>query len=125
AFTLEQLHLDYGATGALRVGDYEAFGGIRGAIEAAVERALKAADNDARIPRERELRLALLRRGLVPWLAGIDPETGSPRRRVARRADIPAESGPLIDLLVEQRLLTTDVRLENGGAEKREITIEP
>ena len=55
-----------------------------GAIEAAVERALMAADNDYRIPRDRDARLALLRRGLIPWLAGIDPETGSPRRRVAR-----------------------------------------
>jgi tetratricopeptide (TPR) repeat protein len=125
AFTLEQLYLDYGATGALRLGDYEAFGGIRGAIEAAVERALAAADSDPRIPRDRDARLALLRRGLIPWLAGIDPETGSPRRRVARRADIPVESAPLIDLLVEQRLLTTDVRVANGGTDKREITIEP
>jgi hypothetical protein len=39
AFTLEQLYLDYGATGALRLANYEAFGGIRGVIEAAVARA--------------------------------------------------------------------------------------
>jgi tetratricopeptide (TPR) repeat protein len=126
AFTLEQLYLDYGGSGALKLADYEAFGGIRGAIEAAVERALKAADEDARIPRDREARLPLLRRGLIPWLAGIDPETGSTRRRVARRADIPAQAAPLIDLLVEQRLLTTDrTTLRDGSGEKREITIEP
>jgi hypothetical protein len=126
AFTLEQLYLDYGGSGALKLSDYEAFGGIRGAIEAAVERALAAADKVPQIPRDREARLALLRRGLVPWLAGIDPETGSPRRRVARLADIPAEALPLVNLLVEQRLLTTDrVTVRSGEQETTETGIEP
>jgi WD40 repeat protein len=121
AFTLEQLYLDYGrARGELRLADYETFGGITGAIEAAVERALAAADADRRIPRDRETRLLLLRRGLIPWLAGIDLETGSPRRRIARRDDVPAEARPLIDLLVEQRLLATDRSAATG-----EVTIEP
>ena len=124
AFTLEQLYLDYGGGGALKLANYEAFGGVRGAIEAAVKRALTAADDDNRIPRDRELRLALLRRGLIPWLAGIDPETGSTRRRVARRADIPGDAAPLIDLLVEQRLLATD-RIAARNGDKGEITIEP
>ena len=52
-------------------------GGIKGSIEAAVERALKAADADPAIPKDRAARLALLRRGLIPWLAGIDPDTGA------------------------------------------------
>jgi tetratricopeptide (TPR) repeat protein len=123
AFTLEQLYRDYGGQGALTAADYEAFGGIGGAIEAAVRRALKAADADARIPREREARLMLLRRGLIPWLAGIDPETGSPRRRIARLADVPSEAVPLIALLVEQRLLSTDAVTTQDGA--RETTLEP
>jgi len=126
AFTLELLNLEYGGTGALKLADYETFGGIRGAIEAGVERALAAADNDPRIPRDREARLALLRRGLIPWLAGIDPETGSPRRRVARLADIPDEAVPMVNLLVEQRLLSTDrVAVRDGDQQKSEITIEP
>jgi formylglycine-generating enzyme required for sulfatase activity len=120
AFTLEQLYLDYGASGALKLANYEAFGGVRGAIEAAVKRALAAADNDARIPRNREARLALLRRGLIPWLAGIDPETASPRRRIARFSEIPVEARPLIEHFVEQRLLATDVAKDTG-----EHTIEP
>jgi formylglycine-generating enzyme required for sulfatase activity len=99
---------------------YQELGGVKGSIEAAVERALKAADVNPKIPRDREARFALLRRGLIPWLAGIDPETGSPRRRVARLSEIPPESRPLIDLLVDQRLLSTDVSKETG-----EITIEP
>jgi hypothetical protein len=121
AFTLEQLYLDYGrANHALRLADYRAFGGIAGAIEAAVERALRIGDQDPRVPRDRETRLALLRRGLIPWLAGIDPETESPRRRIARRDDVPVEAIPLIELLVKQRLLTTDRHAETG-----EVTIEP
>ena len=89
AFTLEQLYLDYRQTGALRLVDYEKFGGIKGAIDAAVERASSRADADPRIPRDREARLALLRRGLIPWLAGVDPDSKTPRRNIARRADIP------------------------------------
>ena len=120
AFTLERLYREHGGDGDLKLSEYEELGGIKGSIEAAVERALKAADADPKIPRDREARLALLRRGLIPWLAGIDPETGSPRRRIARLSEISAESRPLIDLLVEQRLLSTDVTKET-----REVTIEP
>ncbi len=128
AFTLEQLYLDYRQTGALRLGDYEKFGGIKGAIDAAVERAFARADVDPRIPRDRAERLALLRRGLVPWLAGVDPDSKTPRRNIARRADMPAESAPLIDLLVEERLLSVDTRSMHdprSGVEIRESTIEP
>ena len=109
AFTLERLYREHGGDGDLKLSEYEELGRVKGSIEAAVERALKAADADPKIPRDREARLALLRRGLIPWLAGIDPDTGAPRRRVARLSEIPAESRPLIDLLVEQRLLATDV----------------
>jgi formylglycine-generating enzyme required for sulfatase activity len=119
AFTLERLYREHGGGGDLKLSDYEEMGRIRGSIEAAVERALKAADAHPNIPRDREARLALLRRGLIPWLAGIDPDTGSPRRRIALCSEIPSDSRPLIDLLVEQRLLSTDVK-DTG-----EITIEP
>jgi tetratricopeptide (TPR) repeat protein len=120
AFTLERLYREEGGDGDLKLSEYEELGRVKGSIESAVERALKAADSDSKIPQDREARLALLRRGLIPWLAGIDPDTGSPRRRIARRSEIPAESAPLIDLLVEQRLLATDVSKDTG-----EVTIEP
>jgi tetratricopeptide (TPR) repeat protein len=128
-FTLEQLYVEYGrARGALRLADYDAFGGIGGAIHAAVERALVKADADRRIPKDRKARELLLRRGFIPWLAGIDPETRSPRRMRARRAEIPPEAAPLIDLLVEERLLTADTVIEpdpQSGVEMRVPTIEP
>ncbi|MEO6015393.1 MAG: hypothetical protein ABIQ30_17630, partial [Devosia sp.] len=85
-----------------------------------VELALIKADTNAAIPRDRAARLALLRRGLIPWLAGIDPNTGSPRRRVARMAEVPQEARPLIELMVEQRLLATDI-----DSATKEQTIEP
>jgi formylglycine-generating enzyme required for sulfatase activity len=120
AFTLERLYVEHGGDGDLTVAEYRSLGGIKGSIEAAVERALKAADTDPAIPRDRGARLKLLRLGLIPWLAGIDPDTGAPRRRVARLSEIPSEARPLIQHLVEQRLLATDVSRETG-----EATIEP
>jgi formylglycine-generating enzyme required for sulfatase activity len=120
AFTLERLYDEYHVTGQLTLEHYEALGRIGGSIEAAIARAFKAANNDARIPKDRQARLTLLRRGLIPWLAGIDPDTKAPRRRVARLSEIPAEARPLIDLLVEQRLLSTDV-----ANDTKEVTVEP
>jgi formylglycine-generating enzyme required for sulfatase activity/class 3 adenylate cyclase len=120
AFTLERLYGEYHAGGNLKLAHYNDLGRVKGSIEAAVERALKAADTDPAIPKERRARLALLRRGLIPWLAGIDPDTGAPRRRVARLSEIPSEARPLIQHLIEQRLLATDVAKDTG-----EKTIEP
>ena len=120
AFILERLYGEYHAGGKLKLSHYNDLGRVKGSIEAAVERAFKAADADPAIPKDRAARLALLRRGLIPWLAGIDPDTGSPRRRIARLSEIPPEARPLIHHLVEQRLLATDVAKDTG-----ENTIEP
>ncbi len=120
AFTLERLYVEYGGGGALTLAQYRDLGGISGSIEAAVERALDASAGDPAVPRDRAARLALLRRALIPWLAGIDPESGSPRRRVARLSEIPEEARPLVDHLIAARLLLTDVSPETG-----ERTVEP
>ncbi len=104
----------------LTLAQYRALGGIRGSIEAAVKGALDAADGDPAVPKDREARLTLLRRALIPWLAGIDPETGAPRRRVSRLSEIPAEARPLVEHLIAARLLSTDVAPETG-----ERTVEP
>jgi formylglycine-generating enzyme required for sulfatase activity len=120
AFTLERLYNEYHSCGSLKLAHYDTLGRVKGSIEAAVERALKAADADPATPRDRAARLNLLRHGLIPWLAGIDPDTGVPRRRVARLSEIPAEARSLIQCLVDQRLLATDVSKDTG-----EATIEP
>ena len=78
AFTLERLYGEYRAGGHLMLAHYNELGRVKGSIEAAVERAFKEADADPAIPKDRAARLALLRRGLIPWLAGIDPDTGAP-----------------------------------------------
>jgi hypothetical protein len=120
AFALEQLFRDHAPAKSITRENYIAFGGLKGAIEAALERVFVEADKDARIPKDREARLALLRRGLIPWLAGVDPETRTARRRIVRAVQIPEEARPLVDLLVEQRLLTRgfdkDSRRRSGEA---------
>jgi hypothetical protein len=125
AFTLEQLFLGYWRSGALRLQDYEDFGGLKGAIDAAVARALQRAN--ANPHRERDKREALLRSGFIPWLSGVDPDSKSPRRNKANRSEIPRECVPLINLLVEERLLSTDTVIvkDASGAEIRVPTIEP
>lgn len=119
SFTMERLYLENGGTGRLTITDYDNLGGIKGSIEEAVEQALTA-DTEPPIPRDLAARQPLLRHGLIPWLADIDPDTGAPRRRVARLSEIPADSQPLLMNLVDQRLLTID-RLARTG----ETTIEP
>ncbi|MGQ8366435.1 TIR domain-containing protein [Glaciecola sp. 1036] len=119
AFTLERLHKDYGADGDLTLAEYHDLGGINGAITAATEEVFQRALYDQRLPSERQALEALMRRALVPWLAGIDPETQAPRRRIARMSEIPTEAHPLVELLVEQRLLSTDINSD------KEITVEP
>ncbi|MFN7307476.1 MAG: hypothetical protein ACK5TQ_13015, partial [Acetobacteraceae bacterium] len=108
AFTLETLWHDHGATGRLAPEGYDASAGFAEAISAAVLRAITAAVRAGVAPAEEAARLALLRRGLIPWLAGIDPATNAPRRRRARLSDIPAEARGLIEHLVEARLLSAD-----------------
>ena len=116
AFVLEQLYRVFGATKRIARADYEALGGLGGAIDSALGRAFEAADKDARIPKQQEARLALMRRGLVPWLAGVDPATRTARRRIAGAAQIPQDARPLIDLLVGQRLLTHKLNHATGDA---------
>jgi conflict system STAND superfamily ATPase/TIR domain-containing protein/PDZ domain-containing protein len=119
AFTLERLYRDYGGDGDLRLDEYQDIGGIEGVIEAAVERALVDARRDPKVPDDEAECLKLLRRGLIPWLAGIDPETQSPRRRVAKLLEVPEEARSLIGHFIDHRLLATD-KDECG-----DITVEP
>jgi hypothetical protein len=125
AFTLEQLYLEYGRAGSLMLADYAQFGGLKGAIDAAVERAFARADADTRIPRNRSEREKLLQSAFIPWLAGIDPVTNSPRRQIALLNDIPRDAVALINLLVEERLLSVDTRPVEGEDGKRIATVEP
>ena len=59
AFTLERLYLEHGGDGKLTASKYQALGGIKGSIEAAVERALQNADADPTIPKDSAARTPL------------------------------------------------------------------
>ena len=120
AFTLERLYLEYHAGRQLCLDHYDKLGRVKGSIEAAVERTLRAADGHRELPPGRKERLALLRKAFIPWLAGIDPDTGNALRRVARFKEIPTDAIPMISLLVEERLLSVDV-----AKDTKEKTIEP
>jgi hypothetical protein len=127
AFTLEHLWREFSAAGTITLENYVATGGIGGVIDRAVRRAFGAADVDPRIPRDPQEREKLLRKGLIPWLAGVDPETKTPRRAIARREDLPEDTRPLLDLLVSERLLRSDAREEPGpdGTARTVATLEP
>lgn len=116
AFTLQRLfeEHDAGETVRLTVSHYRALGGLRGSIEAAVNSLVALSGSDPVLPRDEGERLGLLRQALIPALAGVDPETGYPRRRTARLCDIPAPSRPLIPHMIAARLLSADRSVEDG-----------
>ena len=119
AFTLGRLFEDYGGAGELRLEEYRDMGGIEGAIEVAVNHALRDARANPALPDSEDECLKLLRRGLIPWMAGIDPETNLPRRRVARLDEVPEEARAVMEHFVKHRLLATDTN------EQGEVIIEP
>jgi hypothetical protein len=82
---VDALLADIESGGHLKLVHYDELGRVKGSIEAALERALKVADADPAVPKDRVARLDLLRRGLIPWLAGIDSDTRrtAPSRRPA------------------------------------------
>ncbi len=116
AFTLAQLYRACRQEKRITRADYEKFGKLEGSIDAAAARILATAGAGPGFPKEREARLALLRRGLIPRLACIDPQSGAARRRICRALDIPAEARPLVELLAEERLARRETEPASGEA---------
>jgi len=96
---------DFGREGRLRLAEYHKLGGIQGSIEAVVASALAEPGRSPAIPVGKEAQLAALRAAFIPWLARIDPETGTPMRRVAHVDEIPEGSRAVVERLVAARLL--------------------
>jgi TIR domain len=115
ALTLARMYADYATNGELTLADYEAMGGMRHVVENAIDEVLAAA------PGERADQLHLLRAAFIPWLATVNPDNDQPMRRVACYRDLPKESHPLIDDLVDKRLLVKD---ERGGQAVVEVALE-
>ena len=119
AFTLERLLVEKGGDGKLTLNDYEDIGGVTGSIHAAIKDAFKDPGKHPEIPSDRRVREELLRKGLVPWLAQVDPDTDERKRRVALWDEIPRDSKPMLERLLEKRLLLRDRRtLTRGGEDK-------
>nr|VFJ71449.1 MAG: hypothetical protein BECKFW1821B_GA0114236_12221 [Candidatus Kentron sp. FW] len=117
AFTLERLLKDYGSDGDLLLSEYQDLGGIEGSIDKAIKAAFANPNAEPAIPADGNQRNSLLRRGFLPWLALIDPDTDERKRRVARWQEIPADARPLIERLIAQRLLIRDRRRLDDGEE--------
>ena len=104
ALTLERLYHDFGDDGDLTVAEYESMGGMAQVVQTEVDKLL-AAD-----PEQRQAQLDTLHDAFIPWLATINPDNDQPMRRLARWDDLPAASHPLIQAMVEKRLLVKDTR---------------
>ena len=104
ALTLERLYGDFGDDGDLTVAEYEAMGGMAQVVQTEVD-SLLAAD-----PEQRQAQLGTLHDAFIPWLATINPDNNEPMRRLACWDDLPAASHPLIQAMVDKRLLVKDTR---------------
>ena len=104
ALTLERLYRRYGGDGDLTVAEYESLGGMAQVVQNEVD-TLLAGD-----PAERQAQLDILHDAFIPWLATINPDNNEPMRRLARWDDLPAPSHPLIQHMVEKRLLVKSTR---------------
>ncbi|MEU1204875.1 TIR domain-containing protein [Nocardia sp. NPDC005825] len=115
SLTLWRLYLDYSAAGELTVADYTAMGGMAHVVESEIDSILAQDDS------ERQEQLERLHAAFVPWLATIAQDNDQPLRRIARLADLPATSHPLIAAFVDHRLLVQD---ERGGETTIEVALE-
>jgi WD40 repeat protein len=108
AFTLRRLLDDYGSDGRLTLEEYEHSEQLRGALDAAITRAMQDAAAAGTLSEDPQAREALIRSTFVPWLISVDPQSQQAQRRIARRDGLPAASRDLIDRLIDARLLTCD-----------------
>ena len=108
AFTLERLVTDHRANGRIEKRDYlDEMKGVGGAIRKAVEVAFAKAAEIPGLPRSRAAPARFAQRSFVP--ARPDRRCRSrAERRVALRRQLPKEALPLIDCLIDQRLLVAD-----------------
>ena len=100
AFTLRRLYERYGQDGRLTIAEYEALGGLEGAIREEAQRLLTESNPSAE-------ELEALHAAFVPAMVRINAE-GSYARRRALLLDMPPRAVPLLRRFVDARLLVTD-----------------
>jgi WD40 repeat protein len=110
AFTLSHLYQNFSTGGRITLAQYEAMGGVAGSIDMALKQALARPGDEPAIPAEKEEQFAVLRKAFIPWLARIDPDTGTPMRRVARLDEFHGASRAMVERLIKARLLVADRR---------------
>jgi hypothetical protein len=98
-------------------------GGVTGVIEAAVAEALAEPENHPVIPVDDKEQRRLLRDAFIPWLAEIDEQTGERQRRISLWDELPEDAHPLVERLIEKRLLIRDQRA-NGNDTEQEVVVE-
>lgn len=106
ALTLARLYRDYGSDGDLRLDEYTRMGGMADVIKTEAESILDA-DLD-----KRKAQLEWLHAAFIPGLATINTDNDQPMRRVARMSELPKDSRPLVQKLIEKRLLLSEMRGE-------------
>src|SRR5262245_24443932 len=109
AFTLAHLYENYAADNEINLADYEKLGRLKGVIATTVREAFEEGAAKGELPKDAKAQLALARMAFIPHLARVNP-AGQFVRRIATRAEIPAEARPLIDHFAERRLLIRDRR---------------
>jgi formylglycine-generating enzyme required for sulfatase activity len=108
AFALARIAETGARDGVLDLADYrDELKGLSGAINSAVEAAFAAAIADPALPNTKDALEPLARAAFLPWLVQVDGAAQA-KRRVARVAEIPEASRPLLKPFVDQRLLVTD-----------------
>lgn len=115
SLTLSRLYRDYSSDGDLRLDEYQSMGGMSNVIRTEIESILSPD------PEIQKTQLETLHAAFIPWLTTINPENNQPIRRVARMADLPPDGYPLIQALIEKRLLLSDMR---DGEQVVEVTHE-
>ncbi|MBY5904156.1 TIR domain-containing protein [Rhizobium leguminosarum] len=119
AFTLERLVEDHGNGEVIELAEYrDRLGGLGGALGKAADTALAKACKDRRLPDDPTAVERLARAAFIPWLLRLEGADKAPTRRVAVKRQLPAETWPLVEHLVDQRLLVS------GKREDGEPTVE-
>jgi hypothetical protein len=124
AFALERLYQAFGSSGQLTFQHYQSLGRMNGVIESAINDAFADGVAARLLPNDRVTQITLAKRAFIPHLVQLS-STGEFVRRIATFDEIPVETRPLVELLVERRLLIKDRRvIDSHEAEVVEVAHE-